>query len=308
MTIGDGIFWSTVLLLLSAAIHQITLRKKWRIVGKVSAICLAIAAGIASCVFGWVYVSNLPPSPSRVSELSGAKLGMSPTDVSLALGRPDVFSGPYVEEDRTRIDSIYSDKRLSISFYGKDKYSAKAESICVWDSYASLMGLMIGNSRESVIKRLGKPDSTSIDSDGLSEIVSYQKWGASFYISKGSVTMECIHSFPLMRFTKEILSPSQQIVADKNREIEKQKAIVAEKLREEKEEQKKQSLKLLPPQKKPLQKSTKLLDPCAPDLSKRERMNRLAGFGEIRQTGMDAYIAGNHSIIFGVGDKIYSCY
>ena len=53
MTLGAGILWSTVLLILSAVIYLISVRSKWKTVGKVFGVLFVIGAAIAggsSCV------------------------------------------------------------------------------------------------------------------------------------------------------------------------------------------------------------------------------------------------------------------
>jgi hypothetical protein len=50
------------------------------------------------------------------------------------------------------------------------------------------------------------------------------------------------------------------------------------------------------------------IDHCAPDLSKGERLRRLAQFGRVRETGMGQYTAGWHSVSFLVSTgELLSC-
>jgi hypothetical protein len=53
--------------------------------------------------------------------------------------------------------------------------------------------------------------------------------------------------------------------------------------------------------------STPSTDPCAPDLSRVERLARLASFGTVRQLSSDRYVAGNHSVWFFSGGTLLEC-
>jgi len=48
-------------------------------------------------------------------------------------------------------------------------------------------------------------------------------------------------------------------------------------------------------------------DHCEPNLSKAERLKRLAQYGTVRQTGLDTYTAGWHSIKFLSGAELLRC-
>jgi len=219
MTLGTGIFSSTVLVLLAIAIWQITARHKWKLAGKIAAGFVVVCAVIGFGLYAWNYIANLPPAPSVVTELAGVKLGMSPTDVTLALGKPDVAGEPKIKNKETRIDYVYSDPQVDISFYGLDKYTTKVSSICTSVVYTTLLGFDNYSSEVSVIDRLGKPDQTSIAKDGLSKIISYPKWNVAFTISKGAVSEKCISRSGL-EFTAELLSPEAQKAADQKAAVE----------------------------------------------------------------------------------------
>ena len=49
-----------------------------------------------------------------------------------------------------------------------------------------------------------------------------------------------------------------------------------------------------------------LLDHCAPNISKAERLKRLAQYGKVRETGLDTFTAGGHSIVLSYG-MVISC-
>ncbi len=106
MTIGDGIFWSTVLILLSAAIYQISIRKKWKLVGKMVALLLLFGVVGGAAIWGWYSYNN---RPSPVAELNGIRLGMSPVEVKLVKGPPS-------NEQKATIDQQNKEFRLSWKF------------------------------------------------------------------------------------------------------------------------------------------------------------------------------------------------
>src|SRR3954466_14558964 len=108
MTLGTGIFLSTILLLLALAAWQVSIHAKWKIVGKVAAGSVALCIVLGICIYAWTYIAGLAARPSVVGPLGGAQLGTSPTDVKLALGKPDVEGNATLEGAHTRIDYSYS--------------------------------------------------------------------------------------------------------------------------------------------------------------------------------------------------------
>jgi hypothetical protein len=313
MSIGTGIFLSTVLLLFAAATWQITLRNRWWTVTKVTGRILAGLALVGLLAYAWHFVSSLPPTPSITTSLGGAKLGMSPTEAKLTLGKPDAEGEPSMEGLTTRIDFTYSYPALTITFYGKDKYSTRAGIICGQDSQTSLFGFSNSDQEEAVIKRLGPPDTTSISSDGLTKIISYSKWKASFDIAKGVVVGKCIHTFPTMSFTSELLTPEAQRNADLKAEAETNAAlqVAAAKAAADEAAQKARDEDALAH----LTRSTRSAtapegdptDPCAPGLSEKARLQRLASFGTVRETGPRMFEAGPHSVSFLFDGSLLSC-
>ena len=50
-----------------------------------------------------------------------------------------------------------------------------------------------------------------------------------------------------------------------------------------------------------------VLDHCAPNLTRSERLKRLAQHGNVRQTGSGAYAAGNHRLHFFDDGSLLNC-
>jgi len=212
--LGNGIFASTLLVLLAIAIWQITVCHKWKLAGKIAAGFVALCAVIGGGLYAWNYIANLPPAPSVVTELAGVKLGMSPTDVTLALGKPDTVSDPSVKKGKTRIDYVYSSPNVKIIFYGQDKYTTMAAIVCSAESFIELLGFNNYSAEASILQRLGKPSSISVARDALSKIISFSQWKVAFVISKGFVSEKCLTQSGVVTFADELISPEAQKAAD----------------------------------------------------------------------------------------------
>lgn len=342
MTLGTGIFSSTILLLLAAVVWQITVRKKWKLVAKIAGGIVALCAAVSGGFYAWDYVANLPPAPSVVTELAGVKLGMSPIDVTLALGKPDTAGEPSVSGEETRINYIYTHSYepnyyLQVQFYGPDKFTTKAAIVC--SRHVKLLGFDLSSSEESVIQRLGEPDHTSISSDGVNKYINYYKWNVSYRIFKRYVAEMCIGMSGVV-FAEELPTLEEQRAAEakavaaaklaaeakaaeaaktaKEQHTAKAKAAEAAKFAAEAKAAAAaklmadpetaaviNALKKLALERQTTAETNTLVDPCAPDLSRAERLRRLSSFGSVRQTGDENYEAGSHSILFSFGNMIY---
>ena len=313
MTIGSGIFWSTVLVLMAVAVRQITKHGKWKPVGKISAGAVVICAGITGCVYAWNYIKSLPPAPSEVTELANVKLGMSPSDVTLNLGQPDGKTEPTVQGGETTFQYSYTDTGVHITFYGIDKYHAKVTIICTSDASTKLLGFDNFSTEDLIVGRLGKPSTVSVARDGLSKIDSYRKWKAAFVLSKNTVSAKCVTSSGTVAFTEELLSPEAQKVTDL-----KAAAEAAAQARANSAAKTQPNDWVPVPARKTSRKSFRSSsannlalgessnDPCAPGLSKGERLSRLATYGSVRQIGAEDYEAGSHEVFY-YGSTLISC-
>ena len=309
MTLGTGIFASTVLVLLAIAIWQITARHKWKLAGKIAAGFIAVCAVIGFGLYAWNYIANLPPAPSVVTELAGVKLGMSPTDVTLALGKPDTASDPSVKDGETRIEfkysssDNYSSPDVNIIFYGRDKYTTKVSIVCSADSSIKLLGFDNYSTEASIIQSLGKPSSISVSRDALSKIISFSQWKVAFRISKGFVSEKCITQSGRIAFENELISPGAQKVADQKAAAEAKAVAEAKRIAESKSPATQSTARPGSWGNDPIVK-----DPCAPDLSRKERLSRLAAFGVVRQTGNNRYEAGGRYVSFIYGNDLNECF
>ena len=85
MSIGEGIFWSTALVLIFVIGYQLSVRGKWVKVGKLTAILILI--GILGGVGFWQW-DAYENRPRLIKEFIGIRIDMAPVDVKLAKGAP----------------------------------------------------------------------------------------------------------------------------------------------------------------------------------------------------------------------------
>lgn len=207
MTLGEGIFWSTVLILLAAAIYQISIRKKWKLVGKVFGILIVIGAVIGGGFWGWLTYQT---RPVVVTELAGLRLGMSPVEVTLLKGEPNFKGDNTKDESATEYESHYfyfgeghGKGMLFIEFTGENQAAVKVSEICHSYRFSKLLGISMNRSETEVIRKLGKPTHESIAADGLSKYISYEQWKVAYQISEGKVNMLCVSESGKVTKTEE---------------------------------------------------------------------------------------------------------
>jgi len=180
------------------------------IIGALVVLCLVLGAGIH-------YLKSddgdRRPSPQRISQLSGIRLGMLPTDATLLLGRPSAGGNTEINESaQAHLTYIYkndhnADYALNITFYGPSRLSMQAVVVCENGGLSSLLGLDRYSSEPAVLGALGTPSHSSIRSDGLEKVISYDAWNASFKITRGKVVGICIHQGKFIQYDKESQVP-----------------------------------------------------------------------------------------------------
>jgi hypothetical protein len=153
------------------------------------------------------------PAPQRITQLSGIRLGMLPTDVTLLLGRPSIAGSTEIDESgQAHLTYIYAkdhnaDYALNITFYGPSRLSVQAVVVCENGGLSSLLGLDRYSSEPAVLGALGTPSHSSIRGDGLEKVISYDAWNASFKIARGKVVGICIHQGKFIQYDKESQVP-----------------------------------------------------------------------------------------------------
>lgn len=212
MTLGDGILWSTVLILLAAGMYQISIRKKWKLVGKVFGVVILIGAVIGGGVWGWFKYQG---RPYIAEELAGIRFGMTQLEVQLAMGEPEISLPVRGSEDsdpelgrRYGHFWVYGgtdgvERVLTIRFYGDAPEELGAAIVCERDGFNKVLGIGRFNSEKTVIDKLGEPTSVSIDSEGLKKYISYEQWGVAYEIEQRKVRRYCIiESGPMTYYTE----------------------------------------------------------------------------------------------------------
>lgn len=175
---------------------------------------IAIASGLLCVLAGaGVFVAaadkDQRPEPQTITALGGVRLGMSPTDVTLALGKP--FASSKVETDgngRAHLVYVYSkgkndDHSLDVTFHGAGPSAMHVAVICEQGGFATLLGFDKFSREEDVSRQLGNPTHSSIRSDGLEKAISYSRWNASFRIALGKVVGVCIHRGDFIQYDRE---------------------------------------------------------------------------------------------------------
>ena len=196
MSVGAGLVWSTVLLLLALAVYQISTRKKWKIVGKVLGVLVVVCGTLGGAYWAWM---RYQARPQIVLELNAVRLGMTPVEVKLAKGKPTNDETAKIEkgdkDDFTLLwtfqDSSYG-AQSSVRFFGKTESEIRASIICEKDGYSQLLGLRQNNSEQDVLDTLGKPTRESINKEGLSKLVYFKPWNVGFEFTKGAISQLCI--------------------------------------------------------------------------------------------------------------------
>ena len=208
MTVGDGVFSSTILLLLGLAVYQISTRGKWRTVGKLMAALVLAGALVGTGLWRWSVYAN---RPRAATELNGIRLGMTLIDVSLAKGKAD--SEQVDTSDPNNIGLTWgfgatNEERTLVIFVGPTKESVHVKIVCQNGSYASLLGLGMYSTESAVIDRLGSPTRTSIKADGLGKVLSFKGYNAAYELTKGQVAEVCITSTGEVTYSLEYLTPT----------------------------------------------------------------------------------------------------
>lgn len=180
MTLGTGLFASTVLILLAVSVWQLTKHKKWKLFGKVCACVAAVCALVSGIGYSWRYAST---RPRPVTEFEGVKLGASITDVTVVLGAP-------TEVEKNQLS--FSGKNLFADFEkGKSRSLLR---LCAFGEQVELMGFNHSSTESDIVKKLGQPSSISVSGDGLSKVINYRKLNASFGIRANHLELTCMAS------------------------------------------------------------------------------------------------------------------
>jgi hypothetical protein len=201
MTLGDSLIWITLILLTTGGIYLITKRKKWRLVAKIVGVLILIGIVIGIGAWAWNWYENRPQVVTKIGDIS---LGMTPIDVTLALGKPNLEAPATGEDQTSRFYYFDYDNELNYLIrFSKDSGVERAVVVCTENSYRKIFGLGKYNDEDKIIEKLGKPTTTSIRADGLAKFISYSQWKVAFSIEKGQVKNVCVTNSGEVKFLDE---------------------------------------------------------------------------------------------------------
>lgn len=206
MTLGTSLLLVTLLLFSILGIRYITKEKKWRLVVKIVGCLVLLGIVISLVIWAW---NSYKERPQPVDTLGSLSLGMSPLEVSLAVGKPDNESVlKEIDGSRRYLYNNYSgDLEYFVRFSSADEDSSeKVEVICTRDYMHDVFGLSKYSSEEEVKKKLGEPTNQSIRQDGLAKMISYEKWKVAFEVEKKNVVTVCISSSGKVGYLEEYSS------------------------------------------------------------------------------------------------------
>lgn len=187
MTTGDGIFLSAVLLSIIALYAATRNRWNWRRVAKWGlGIPFIGVATVGLCI--WIY-STYDGRPTAQDEFEGVKLTATPADIRFLKGDPipklsvvdrwvyDAHSGSAQPEDAILVVQFRDGRVRYIMYLATERQ--------IVNPY--LLGFTIGAHYEEVVKTLGNPSHTSTSADGLSRVLSFDKYRVFFEFERGKV-------------------------------------------------------------------------------------------------------------------------
>jgi len=194
MSSGESLILIAVVSGLGYLVYHIHRKKKWKLLLKIAGVLVLIGIIIAASVFAYFWYINRPHEANKLGKIS---LGMSPVDVTLQLGKP---SAELVDDD--------GGKRFVYSGYSAIDYLIKFENdsvafVCTYQYLNEVFGLGVYDSEEKVLKKLGSPSNTSINKEGLTKFISYDKYKVSFGIERGEVDSVCVTKSGKVSFAEE---------------------------------------------------------------------------------------------------------
>lgn len=202
MTIGDGIFWSTTLMVSFASVVLLTKSKLWIIFFKVMATLVVLGVVVGVGIWGYFKYEN---RPQVMSSLNGIHLGMSEVDVTLQKGKPygvsEIIPTQHGFSKYLLFDVL--DNSYTYAILRGKKDSMVVTDICDKGGYGKVLGFNGSSSEKEVFEKLGKPSNVSINEKGTKKFLSYPQWNAAFEVEQGKIVMVCVTSRPQIHFPIE---------------------------------------------------------------------------------------------------------
>lgn len=188
MSIGAGILYSTIAILLFAAFWLITSRRGWKTVGKVTAFVVGLILIVTIGFWGWDGYSK---RAVRLDALDGVRVGMTRGDVQVEKGEPGQTSE--VSDDNLlalTYTKSYSSERLMVGIDGSEIHS-KVFRVCQFGGLR-LFGLDDYSTEADVRKKFGTPDEEALADSGLSKRLTFEKYNLWTTIEAGKLAGVCV--------------------------------------------------------------------------------------------------------------------
>ena len=201
MRLGSALVLITFILLTAAGIYYITKHKKWRLIGKITGVILLLAVLIRLGTWGWYQYQN---RPQVVRSVGDVLLGMTPVEVTLAIGKPKTsLEGSEEDTDLRYIYLNYSDEVDYYVRFSSESGEYRVVIICSSNYSREVLGFNKYDHEGEVIKKLGQPTSISVQEDGLKKMISYKQWKVAFGIEQGDVETVCATESGEVKYIKE---------------------------------------------------------------------------------------------------------
>ena len=201
MTLGEGIFLSTLVLSLTALFIVTKDRWKWK---KILLWPTAILVGIAALAGGGVYVTSLIPMKPKVEEIFwGITLNASKADLKFMKGEPTKTEDDgWTYETKKEYGNDWSVYRIS---FRDNKIRYVLYSGSNWLDSPALQEIRLNDSSQKVHSKFGEPSHTAISDDQLRRIYSYDNYHVFFMLERDQVQAYGIFNpaFEPLQFSKE---------------------------------------------------------------------------------------------------------
>lgn len=189
MTLGSALVLITFILLAAAGVYFVSKNKKWRLMGKIVGVIILLAIAISLGAWGWHQYQNRPQVVTGIGDVS---LGMTPLEVTLAIGKPDINNeGSGNDSDLRYVYLNYSHEVDYFVRFSNKTIEPRAVVVCSSNYLREALGLGKYDSESDVTKKLGEPTTISVREDGLRKMISYQQWKVAFEIEQGDVESVC---------------------------------------------------------------------------------------------------------------------
>jgi hypothetical protein len=230
----------------------------------------------------------------KYDEFDGIKLGWTRDEVIFRKGNPT--------ETEKRVGNTQIDKYSGLSVEYLDDKVLGITKFCDAYDYNKINGLVCNDNLDKLLKILGEPKDVAVSNDKTSRLYCYPKYNVCYEVRLGSI---------ISRYIGEAAS-RYYLTPEETKEMEALNA-PPKKLVPPEDLPDNLKPKIVKKEKKPFNPDEYLnqkenTDHCAPNLSKAERLKRLAIKGNIRETGANTYSGSGGYVSFNYSDSLLQCY